>query len=184
MWFLELPIWTRIPPCGPAVIFEDSWILGNKEIFIQNITQRAGSSYIFPPPALFLVDKGLIGTGFLGLILWTTLSGQSFPVSCAQVSEMPPVILEHCDKLGRNFASASDFGTHFLHLLYVFSLYKEYLVVQWDVAHLELMDSSETPLCGKTLKKKIETFVLVGILNLLYTLWILQPLAFGKIQFR
>lgn len=60
MWVLGLLIWT---PCGPAVLFEDSWILGNEELFIQSSTQRAGIFwyigifggiwYIFPPPAYF-----------------------------------------------------------------------------------------------------------------------------------
>lgn len=80
--------------------------------------------------------------------VWPVLSSVLCP------GQMPPEILEHCDELGKNIASIADFRAHFLHLLCVFSLCKEYLVVQWDVAHLELMDSSETPLCGKALFKK------------------------------
>lgn len=150
MWFLGFPIWTRPPPCGPAVWFEDSWILGNEEVFIQNSTQRTGSWSIFSPPDSFFSGQEacrhwIFMSHPLNNLVWPALSSVLCP------GQMLPVILEHSDELGRNPGSVADFGTHFLHLLCVFSLYKEYLVVQWDVAHLELMDSSETPLCGKAL---------------------------------
>lgn len=126
MWFLGLPIWTCLPPCGPAVLFEDSWSLGNEEVFIQNNTQRPGSWSIFPSPDSFFSGQEVCRH-------WIFVS---YPLSTPVLSsalcpgQMLPVILEHCDEenaLPQLLISEHIFCTC---CMFSASLYQEYLVVQ------------------------------------------------------
>lgn len=119
--------------------------------------------YFSPSSLFFLVGERLVGTGFSILILWTTLCGQS----CAQV-RCPQWSWSTVKSWGGALPQHLTWENIFCTLLCFLSPYNEYLAVQWDIAHLELMDSSETPLCGKSLKKKKKkkTFVLVGIFQL------------------
>lgn len=180
MWFLVLPIWTS------SSVWRQLDFRAWRDIYAEHHTNSWVMVYFSPSSLSFRGQEVCRHWIFKS---YKSLNNPSGPVLSSVLcpDQMSPVILKHCDELGRISTSDSHFGTHFLHLLCVFCLYSnEYLAVEWDGAHLELMDSSETPLCEKSLKKKnwnicfgrnfLTCFINCGF----YSLWLLGKYSSGK----